>query len=105
MTVSITANAAAKIAALSNEHKKMVRLAIESGGCNGFNKVWHFDENINSDDTIFACNTGNLIIDSISLEMLGNAIIDYKDDLSGAYFTVAVPAAKSACGCGTSFSI
>lgn len=105
MTVTITANAVQKIAALSDEHGKMVRLAVESGGCNGFNKVWNFDESINNDDTIFPCNTGGLLIDSISLELLGNAIIDYKDELGGAYFTVTVPAAKSSCGCGSSFSI
>lgn len=103
--VSITDSARIKIAKLCMEHQQSVRLAIESGGCNGFSKVWNFTDDIHSDDVIFHCDTGVLVIDSVSLDIISGAEIDYQDDLSGAFFTIKVPAAKSSCGCGISFSI
>lgn len=105
MTVTLTPAAVAKINALCNEHNTSVRLSIESGGCNGFSKKWGFSQFIEESDVVFTCDTGKLIIDQISLDIIENAVIDYKDDLGGSFFSVAVPAAKTSCGCGISFSI
>lgn len=105
MNLTITASAADKISSLCAEYGKPVRLGIESGGCNGFNKVWGFCDLLEATDQIFYCGSGKLVVDSVSLSIIENATVDYKDDLGGSYFTVSVPAAKSSCGCGTSFSI
>ena len=46
-----------------------------------------------------------VIVDPVSLELLGGGQLDYSDALMGAHFTVRNPNATSSCGCGTSFSI
>ena len=40
-----------------------------------------------------------------SLDLLAGAELDYTEELMGSYFAVRNPNAKSACGCGTSFSV
>lgn len=104
--ITITDSAQKQIAKLSKQHDEhYVRLAVVSGGCNGFSKVWSFDTITNADDIKYQCFDSILLIDSISLEILQGSIIDYKHDLMGSFFTIEVPAATSSCGCGTSFSI
>ena len=105
MTVQITESAHQQIEHLCLENQKIVRLSVVSGGCNGFNKIWELTETADTDDLIFHCGKGQLLIDQISMELLENSTIDYKNELGGSYFTVAVPSAKSSCGCGSSFSI
>ena len=46
-----------------------------------------------------------VLIDPVSLDLLAGAELDYADELMGSYFAVRNPNAKSACGCGTSFSV
>lgn len=104
--IQITESAKQQIAKLSSQNNnQFVRLAIVSGGCNGFSKNWSFDQIKQSDDLAIDCLNSTLLIDSISLEMLQNAKIDYKTELLGSFFTVDIPEATSSCGCGTSFSI
>ena len=37
--------------------------------------------------------------------MLENSIVDYKNSVTGSFFTIDIPEAVSNCGCGTSFSL
>lgn len=46
-----------------------------------------------------------MLIDSLSLEFMGGAEIDYVDDLIGQSFEIRNPNAVAACGCGTSFAL
>lgn len=105
MDVNITETASAQIDKLCTGSNKVVRLAISSGGCNGFTKNFDLVTEIEPDDIIFECNNGKLIIDPLSLEFLDNSTIDYKNDLIGSFFTVLIPMSTSSCGCGSSFSI
>ena len=105
MTIDITSSAELAIENLCKTNKKMVRLAIEAGGCHGFNKVWNLTEDINSDDVQYTCGEGILIIDQSSLDLIGNAKIDYLTGLQGQHFVLDVPSATNQCGCGSSFSI
>jgi iron-sulfur cluster assembly accessory protein len=106
MAIDITDNAKSRIKIICEQYpNKVVRFSIESGGCHGFNKVWNIDDNINTDDTIFEFDKAKLVIDSISLEIINDAIIDYKSNFDGSIFTVDIPTATAKCGCGTSFSI
>jgi iron-sulfur cluster assembly accessory protein len=105
MSVDVTASAAHKIAQLCDS-EKYVRLAINAGGCQGYNKVWEIVDSIDGEDIVITCgDNGKLLIDPISLEIIHGAKIDYKLDLSGSYFVIDVPSATSTCGCGSSFSI
>lgn len=103
--ISITDIASNQIDKLCKSSNKYVRLMITSGGCQGYNKIWELSDSIESDDIIFNCIDGKLIIDSMSLELLDNAKIDYNIDLAGSYFVISIPSATTTCGCGTSFSL
>jgi len=105
MSVDISATAYTQLSKLCHQTGKNVRLSISSGGCQGFSKVWDIVDSIEINDTVFELSVGKLAIDSSSLEILGNAAIDYKNDISGSYFVVDIASAISTCGCGTSFSI
>ena len=102
MSVKITESAEKQIEKLRSQHGKWVRLSIESGGCQGFSKVWGFDDHASSSDLTLGC---GLLIDDTSVGMLDDAVIDYRVDLGGSYFSIDIPSAASTCGCGTSFSI
>ena len=81
-----------------------LRVFVQGGGCSGFQYGFTFDEVINDDDTQMSKNGVTLLIDEMSLQYLGGAEIDYKDDLQGAQFVIKNPNATTTCGCGSSFS-
>lgn len=106
MTITVTDNAASQISHLCQRNLKLVRLAINAGGCQGFSKSWELCDDTDPDDNMILCEpSGKLIIDPMSMDILGDAVIDYKTELNGSYFTVEIASATSQCGCGTSFSI
>ena len=82
---------------------KVLRIAVEGGGCSGFQYEIALDE-INSDDWVAEKNGEKVVIDSVSLPYLKDSTIDFSDEIIGAKFTIENPNAKSSCGCGTSFS-
>lgn len=81
-----------------------LRVFVQGGGCSGFQYGFTFDEVVNEDDTQMTKNGVTLLIDAMSLQYLGGAEIDYKDDLQGAQFVIKNPNAGTTCGCGSSFS-
>ena len=106
---NVSDNAAQRISALlKNEEEadnKFMRVAVEGGGCSGFQYIFKFDSIKNSDDLIFKKNDVSVVIDEISLELIKGGTLDYIEELIGSYFQVINPNASSGCGCGTSFSI
>lgn len=82
------------------ENDEYCRIEIKSGGCNGFSYNFFVDKKMEDDILV-----NNIILDPSSYEILKNAIIDYKIDLTGQSFKITIPEAKSQCGCGTSFSL
>ena len=106
---TVSDNAARRISTLlKDEHEadnKFMRVAVEGGGCSGFQYIFKFDSIKNSDDFVFEKNDVAVIIDEISLELIKGGTLDYTEELIGSYFQVINPNASSACGCGTSFSI
>jgi iron-sulfur cluster insertion protein len=105
--VVFTDNAAEKVAGLiheeGNENLKL-RVYISGGGCSGFQYGFTFDEEINDDDTLIEKSGVTVLIDSMSIQYLTGAEIDYKEDLSGSQFVIRNPNATTTCGCGSSFS-
>ena len=103
-----TDSAAAKVKDLVDEEgnpELKLRVFVQGGGCSGFQYGFTFDEVANDDDTQMAKNGVTLLIDSMSLQYLMGAEIDYKDDLQGAQFVIKNPNATTTCGCGSSFSV
>lgn len=105
--IIFTENAAQKVAGLiqeeGNDNLKL-RVYISGGGCSGFQYGFTFDEEVNDDDTLVEKSGVTVLIDSMSIQYLQGAEIDYKEDLSGAQFVIRNPNATTTCGCGSSFS-
>lgn len=83
----------------------MLRVFIQGGGCSGFQYGFQFDETPEEDDISIEQSGIKVVIDMLSLQYLGGAEIDYKDDIMGSRFLVNNPNASTTCGCGSSFSI
>ena len=84
---------------------KCLRVAVEGGGCSGFQYEISMESDVKENDLILSENDCRVVIDPISLEFLSGAIIDFKEELIGSKFVIENPNATSSCGCGTSFSI
>lgn len=83
---------------------KALRVAVEGGGCSGFQYEIALDEP-KEDDLVLEGAGEKVVVDSVSLPFLADAVIDFADELIGARFVIENPNATSSCGCGTSFSI
>ena len=81
-----------------------LRIAVDGGGCSGFQYEIALD-NPKDDDLILEGSGQKVVVDSISLPFLSNAVIDFSEELIGARFVIENPNASSSCGCGTSFSM
>jgi len=101
-------NAAKKVSNLiaeeGNDNLKL-RVYITGGGCSGFQYGFTFDEEENDDDTSVTKAGVKVLIDSMSIQYLTGAEIDYKEDITGAQFVIRNPNAATTCGCGSSFSV
>ncbi|MEO0992083.1 MAG: iron-sulfur cluster assembly accessory protein [Pseudomonadota bacterium] len=83
---------------------KALRVAVEGGGCSGFQYEIKLDDPAD-DDLILEGDGQKVVVDSVSLPFLSDATIDFSDELIGARFVIENPNATSSCGCGTSFSM
>ncbi len=83
---------------------KALRVAVEGGGCSGFQYEIELDEP-KADDLVLEGAGEKVLIDTISLPFLADAEIDFTEELIGARFVINNPNATSSCGCGTSFSM
>jgi iron-sulfur cluster insertion protein len=106
--INITDFAATKIAdimAEENNPKAKLRTFVQGGGCSGFTYGFTIDEEQNEDDFVIEKSGVVILVDSMSMQYLQGAKIDYQDDLSGSQFVISNPNAQSTCGCGSSFSV
>ncbi|GHG80044.1 HesB/IscA family protein [Pseudodonghicola xiamenensis] len=83
---------------------KALRVAVEGGGCSGFQYNILLDDPA-SDDLVLESQGEKVVVDSVSLPFLANATIDFTEELIGARFVIDNPNATSSCGCGTSFAM
>ena len=105
--VSLSANAAKQIKAIMAKQgvDQYLRVAVEGGGCSGFQYKFGFAEAPNKDDLVLERDGARVVIDDMSLEFLAGSEIDYTNELIGSAFKIHNPNATAGCGCGTSFSI
>ena len=82
-----------------------LRVLVQGGGCSGFSYRFTFDEVKNEDDFDFNYEEVQVLVDAMSMQYLQGATIDYREDVMGSSFVINNPAAKSTCGCGSSFSV
>ena len=105
--LSLSPAAAKRILALSQSEGRplMLRVAVEGGGCSGFQYQFDLVDQVGEDDLKVERDGAAALVDVISLALLKGSEIDYIDELAGAEFKIRNPNAKSSCGCGVSFSI
>ncbi len=106
---AVTDRAAARIAEIVAQAAPTpdtaLRVAVLAGGCSGFQYKFELDEQVQPDDLVIQQGPARVVVDSVSLDLLTGSELDYTDNLMGSHFAVRNPNAKSACGCGTSFSV
>ncbi len=104
---ALTDRAAQRIAEIvaAEGRSAALRVAVLAGGCSGFQYRFELDETPQPDDLLIERGPARVLVDSASLDLLAGAELDYTDELMGSHFAVRNPNAKSACGCGTSFSV
>ena len=105
LQITITEKAADKVreflAAEDDAELSALRVAVQGGGCSGFQYGFTFDSDTAEDDF----NIDGILIDSMSMQYLQGAKIDYQEDITGSQFVIKNPNAQSTCGCGSSFSV
>jgi iron-sulfur cluster assembly accessory protein len=107
MSFTVSPRALDRVAEIvaSDGRAAALRVAVLAGGCSGFQYKFDLDETVAPDDLVIERGPARVVVDQVSLDLLGGAELHYTDELMGSYFTVRNPNATSACGCGTSFSI
>jgi iron-sulfur cluster insertion protein len=85
--------------------KLSLRTFVQGGGCSGFSYGFTFDEEINEDDFEIALDEFKVLVDSMSMQYLTGAEIDYKEELMGSSFVINNPNATRTCGCGSRFGV
>jgi iron-sulfur cluster insertion protein len=105
--IALTESAKQKITEVLLEEtpESRLRLYVQGGGCAGFSYGFMIDDAKNEDDFEIPAGDSTMLVDSMSIQYLVGATIDYEENLMGASFKIKNPQAQSTCGCGSSFSI
>jgi len=105
--LSVTEAAAAKIKQLMAEESdvSVLRVAIQGGGCSGFQYGLGFDSAAAEGDLEFHEHGVTVVVDPFSAPYLQGAEVDYVDSIQAAGFAINNPNAVASCGCGHSFQV
>ena len=105
--VTVTDTAAQKIRELMDSEPEgeisVLRIAVQGGGCSGFQYALGFDRGPQDGDNEVEVNGVRIVIDPFSAPYLTGSEIDFVDQLMGAGFAINNPNVQAACGCGSSF--
>jgi iron-sulfur cluster assembly protein len=107
--ISLTERAAEKIKQLMAEEPAgeagVLRVAIQGGGCSGFQYGLGFDRGAQEGDHELEAHGVQVVVDPFSAPYLKGAEVDYVDSIQAAGFAINNPNAASSCGCGHSFQV
>lgn len=107
MNITITESAQEKIAEILAEENKpslKLRMFVQGGGCAGMSYGFSLDEEKNEDDFEIPAGSSSVLVDSMSIQYIAGATVDFIEDLQGSRFSISNPQAATSCGCGSSFS-
>jgi iron-sulfur cluster insertion protein len=107
MSISLSPSAAARVLWIAERQQKpaILRLAVEGGGCSGFQYRFGLSDSVEADDQVTERDGVQLVVDAMSLDLIDGSEVDFVDSLGGSAFRVTNPLAASGCGCGASFSV
>jgi iron-sulfur cluster insertion protein len=106
--ITISETAKVKILDLlaeENNPNLKLRTFVQGGGCSGFTYGFTFDLEQGEDDFELPLGDYKVLVDSMSMQYLLGAEVDYKEDITGNSFVIRNPNAETTCGCGSSFSV
>ncbi len=105
--ITLSASAARRIHDIgaTEGRRLMLRVAVEGGGCSGFQYLFDLVEAGEADDLRVERDGAEALVDDVSVPFLAGSEIDFVEELAAAEFRVRNPNAKSSCGCGVSFSV
>lgn len=104
----ITDSAAKRIAFLAEKESfpdAKLRIAVDGGGCSGFQYRYEFTKELAEDDHPFTNGNATVVVDDLSLQYLAGSVVDYVETLGAAHFEIKNPNATAKCGCGNSFGV
>ena len=106
--VSLTPVAAEKVKELMAEdadESLVLRVAIQGGGCSGFQYGLGFDAGAVDDDIVTEQHGVTVVVDPHSAPYLRGAVVDFLSGLQESGFKIDNPNAAASCGCGHSFTV
>jgi iron-sulfur cluster assembly accessory protein len=107
--LTLTERAAEKIRGLQAEEPEgdaaVLRVAIQGGGCSGFEYALGFDRGAQEGDHELEFHGVKVVVDPFSAPYLQGASVDYLEGLQESGFKIENPNAVSSCGCGHSFQV
>ena len=103
----LTPSAAKRVALIASKQSRpaILRLAVEGGGCSGFQYKCDLADGADADDSVSETDGVKLVVDPVSLDLIAGSTVDFVESLGGAAFKVENPQAAAGCGCGASFGI
>jgi iron-sulfur cluster insertion protein len=104
----ISDNAAKRISFLAAQEPSpnaKLRIAVDGGGCSGFQYRYEFTTTANEDDHAFSNGAATVLVDDMSLQYLSGSMVDYVETMAAAHFEIRNPNASANCGCGNSFAV
>jgi iron-sulfur cluster assembly accessory protein len=108
-TVTLTERAADKVRALMAlepaGEAEVLRVAVQGGGCGGFEYALGFDRGATVDDSEFEFFGVHVVVDPASARYLQGSTVDFVESLNESGFKIDNPNASGSCGCGNSFQV
>jgi iron-sulfur cluster assembly accessory protein len=106
--ISLTEPAAAKIKDLMAEEPageaEVLRIAVQGGGCSGFQYALGFDRGAQDGDHELSSQGISVVVDPFSAPYIAGTEIDWVEGLQ-AGFAINNPNVSASCGCGHSFQV
>jgi iron-sulfur cluster assembly accessory protein len=107
--IALTERAADKVRDLMGQEPageaEVLRIAIQGGGCGGFEYALGFDRGATADDAEYEFYGVKVVVDPASARYLKGSTIDFVESLKESGFKVDNPNASGSCGCGHSFQV
>lgn len=106
--IGITAAAARKILEKLEQEGQpsgVFRVGIMGGGCSGLTYLFRVEAAAKERDRVFEVEGARVVVDPKSLGHIGGTLLDWREELGKSGFEMRNPHVKSACSCGSSFTL
>lgn len=100
--ITLTENAKNYLRTAIKAHdKKYAYLAVNGGGCSGFQYEWNMTNDLEKGTLV----ENILVLDRTAEMFVIGCTVDYVKEFGGSYLKVINPNATAQCGCGESFAV